>query len=260
MVVIAPHRWWFSWSLTQLKTLWIGGRLLDLIQSFPAPSGTCGSFSIATLGLSSWGLRTVIDSSLVPSPGHISTIWLYLGLVKKSYQIVEWWFLSSDSCRQSLWTDKAWSLDAWPLLRSGGGLLDQAGQGGDHGGRDGDGDHDHHHHGDPEVCLLRSGGGLLDQGGQLRYWLPLLDGLGFHADMMITKLIQRHNMIMIVNRLLIFPEGTTTDGTALIRFQYFFIHFHQFSTTIFHFNIHSLAAVDPQGWSFHPREASPAGG
>ena len=83
MVVIAPHRWWFSWSLTQLKTLWIGGRLLDLIQSFPAPSGICGSFSIATLGLSSWGLRTVIDSSLVPSPGHSYLNYLALSWVGK---------------------------------------------------------------------------------------------------------------------------------------------------------------------------------
>ena len=53
---------------------------------------------------------------------------------------------------------------------------------------------------------------------------------------------------------MIFPEGTTTDGTALIRFEYFFPFF-EFSTFSIFFNSNIL----PKGWCLHPRETSPAG-
>ena len=53
---------------------------------------------------------------------------------------------------------------------------------------------------------------------------------------------------------MIFPEGTTTDGKALIRFEYFFPFF-EFSF----FPITSNLIVLPKGWCIHPRETSPAG-
>ena len=53
---------------------------------------------------------------------------------------------------------------------------------------------------------------------------------------------------------MIFPEGTTTDGTALIRFEYFFPFF-KFSS----FSIFFKSTVLPQSWCLHPWETSPAG-
>ena len=53
---------------------------------------------------------------------------------------------------------------------------------------------------------------------------------------------------------MIFPEGTTTDGTALIRFEYFF--------PFFEFSICSIlfkSNVLPKGWCLHPWETGPAG-
>ena len=53
---------------------------------------------------------------------------------------------------------------------------------------------------------------------------------------------------------MIFPEGTTTDGTALIRFEYFFPFF-EFLT----FSIFFKSTVLSKGWCLHTRETSPAG-
>ena len=50
----------------------------------------------------------------------------------------------------------------------------------------------------------------------------------FSAQMMLTIVLK--TMLQNPPRVLIFPEGTTTDGTALIHFKYVFNLYHPIST------------------------------
>ena len=152
ILVMAPHRCFdlpFSEPLThQLRLSWLDIHFFQLILGQDGPF-LMHPWHCSHEGRGAWQTDIWHNQQVPFSCLAAETIQFFPG-----------------SCRQSLSTGRAPSLDARPSRRSGGGRLNQAGQGG---------------------------------------WILV---------------IVNHNLWWLQwFRVLIFPEGTTTDGTALIHFQ-----------------------------------------